>query len=130
MVSKKVRTIVSKTEKLCFTTFVSFSNSSIGKYILIRTPPKLEIKFKVVGRENKIIAPVKLIFSTADIRIELIKINGSQIVKFKNAFADKSFFSLIGLVFNIQNCFPSRETLQQEICEALIIAQSIIAKIA
>lgn len=91
--------------------------------MLISTPPKLEIKFSKVGIAKRIIKLTKPILKNIDKIDEQIMIKGSIIENCNNDFASNNFFILIGQLFKIQNCFPSSETLQHEICVVLIKPQ-------
>ena len=108
----KLKTMASKTDKLCLTTWVSFSQFSFGNQMFIISP-----ETSVISKNKSAIAnitkPDTKLFKTMPNMIEEIKIGGVITMIGTSSFAKNNWFTETGKVWINHIVFPSseRETL-------------------
>lgn len=109
------RTIVSSTDKLCFTTFDSSSKSNFGCHKLIKIPTNAKIKFIKVGTTKTVKLAKNDNFKDMQSIIPPASTQGSKIDKWTSTLDINNVFSFIGEDFKSQIFFPSKEIELAEI---------------
>ena len=126
----KENIMVISTDKLCFTTFVSSSQSRFGNMMFISNPP---YAINVVSKSGRVVIIIKLVNGNDSESVQIIadiNIAGNIMLMCKSAFALSSCSSSIGEDLIIQRLWLSSDIEQLDITVDAVITQNNKVKIA
>ncbi len=126
----KENIMVISTDKLCFTTFVSSSQSRFGNQMFISSPP---YAITAVNKSGSVVIIIKLVNGNDSESVQIIadiNIAGNIMLMCKSAFALSSWSSSIGEDLIIQRLWLSSDIEQLDITVDAVITQNNKVKIA
>ena len=126
----KENIMVISTDKLCFTTFVSSSQSRFGNQMFISSPP---YAITAVNKSGSVAIIIKLVNGNDSESVQIIadiNIAGDIMLICKSAFALIKWISSIGDDFIIQRLWLSSDIEQLDITVDAVITQNNKVKIA